>query len=82
MVYKATGSTVSLTIKPDMYLSATGHIFEITCHVKDNRLAASQCAAGNLKITVYHAPGLSGYPHTRLSQRRDQSVDRFIRIVF
>jgi hypothetical protein len=56
-------STVSLTIKPDAYIGAEGHFFEIIYHVKDNGIPASQCATGILKVTAYPTPN---YPDIRV----------------
>jgi hypothetical protein len=56
-------STVSLTIKPDVYHSVFGYVFEILYHVKDDGTPASRCATGNLKIMAYHTPH---YPDIRV----------------
>jgi hypothetical protein len=51
-------SSISLTIKPSVTLSAT-HVFEITYNLKDGGLPASQCATGKLSITARPAPVVS-----------------------
>jgi hypothetical protein len=52
----AADSTISLTIKPDAYISVSGHVFEIIYHVKDNGAPASQCSMGIFTVTVYPTP--------------------------
>jgi hypothetical protein len=52
-------SSVTLTLKPNAYISVAGHVFAIDYHVKDNGTPASQCATGRLKITAYPTPTYS-----------------------
>jgi hypothetical protein len=56
-------STVSLTVKPDVYIGVEGHTFDIIYHVKDNGLPASRCATGKLEVKTYTAPN---YPDIRV----------------
>jgi hypothetical protein len=46
-----TSDSVILTVKDGVSIPA-GHVFNIIYHVKDNGTPASQCATGELKVTV------------------------------
>jgi hypothetical protein len=56
-------STVTLTVKQDVYVGVEGHTFDIIYHVKDNGLPASQYAIGRLAVKTYPTPS---YPDIRV----------------
>jgi hypothetical protein len=52
-------STIMFTMKSNVTINDTGHVFEIIYDVKDNGMLASQCATGILTIKVIPLPTLT-----------------------